>query len=538
MSTRYLQLARASLARTIRYAEAHDLVGRNVATLVDNPKGQIGRPSRSFTLEQSLALLEAAKESRLNAYVVLSLATGLRTEEARELHSEHVDLDGDPGAARPVPPSVAVWHSVRQGGDTKTAKSRRTLALPQAAAQALREHWKRRAEDRLAAGALWQDHDLVFASAIGTPLDAAKNRYVGAISVGFGPDGKRIRRKVTGRTKAEVRDKLKAAHAELDRGLHTSATYTVRQAVEDWLEGGLPGRSERTRSIYREALKPLLEHIGLKPLRELTARDVRRGLEALSDTMSTRYLQLARASLARAIRYAEAHDLVGRNVATLVDNPKGQIGRPSRSFTLEQSLALLEAARESRLNAYVVLSLATGIRTEEARELHWEHVDLDGNPGAARPVPPSVAVWHSVRQGGDTKTAKSRRTLALPQAAVLALREHRKRQAEDRLAAGALWQDHGLVFASAVGTPLDAANVRREFRKITEAAGLGVGWAPRDLRHTFVSLMSADGVPIEEIARLAGHNRTATTELVYRHELRPVITTGAEVMDRILNLRG
>jgi len=66
-----------------------------------------------------------------------------------------------------------------------------------------------------------------------------------------------------------------------------------------------------------------------------------------------------------------------------------------------------------------------------------------------------------------------------------------------------LWQDHGLVFASTIGTPLDAANVRREFRKITAAAGLGTDWAPRDLRHTFVSLMSADGVPIEEIARLA-----------------------------------
>ena len=116
-----------------------------------------------------------------------------------------------------------------------------------------------------------------------------------------------------------------------------------------------------------------------------------------------------------------------------------------------------------------------------------------------------------------------------------ALREHQKRQEEDRPAAGALWQDHGLVFCSTVGTPLDAANVRREFRKITEAAGLGEGWAPRDLRHTFVSLMSAGGVPVEETARLAGHNRTATTELVYRHELRPVITTGAEVMDRILD---
>jgi hypothetical protein len=175
-------------------------------------------------------------------------------------------------------------------------------------------------------------------------FDAAKNRYVGAISVGFGPDGKRIRHKVTGRTKAEVRDKLKAAHAELDRGLHTSATYTVQPAVDDWLEGGLQGRSERTRSIYREALKPLLEHIGTRPRRELTARDVRRGLEALSERMSTRYMQLARASLARAIRYGEAHDPVGRNVANLVDNSKGQVGRPSRSFTLEQSLALLEAA--------------------------------------------------------------------------------------------------------------------------------------------------------------------------------------------------
>jgi integrase len=224
-------------------------------------------------------------------------------------------------------------------------------------------------------------------------------------------------------------------------------------------------------------------------------------------------------------------------VATLVDPPTGAVGRPSRSLTLEQSLSLLDVARESRLNAYVVLSLTVGIRTEEARELRWDHVDLDGDPGAARPVPPSVAVWRSVRQGGDTKTAKSRRTLALPLIAVQALREHRRRQAEDRLAAGAVWEDHGLVFASAVGTPLDAANVRREFRKIASAAGLGTGWAPRDLRHTFVSLMSADGVPIEEIARLAGHNRTATTELVYRHELRPVITTGAEAMDRILARR-
>jgi hypothetical protein len=172
-------------------------------------------------------------------------------------------------------------------------------------------------------------------------FDAAKNRYVGAVSLGFGPDGKRIRRKVTGRTKQDVRDKLKALHAELDRGLHTSSTYTVRQAVADSLTGGMPGRTERTRSVYKEAVTPLLQRIGAKPLKELTAGDVRAGLEALSGRLSTRYLQIAKASLARAIRYAEAHDRVGRNVATLVDPPKGAVGRPSRALILEQSLALL-----------------------------------------------------------------------------------------------------------------------------------------------------------------------------------------------------
>src|SRR5262245_58296071 len=82
---------------------------------------------------------------------------------------------------------------------------------------------------------------------------AEKNRYVGAGSLGFGTDGQRIRRKDYGRTKQEVRDKLRALQAELDRGLRISGRYTVRQAVEHWLRDGLPGRSERTRSVNREA---------------------------------------------------------------------------------------------------------------------------------------------------------------------------------------------------------------------------------------------------------------------------------------------
>ena len=68
---------------------------------------------------------------------------------------------------------------------------------------------------------------------------------------------------------------------------------------------------------------------------------------------------------------------------------------------------------------------------------------------------------------------------------------------------------------------------------MTAAAGLGARWVPKELRTSFVSMMSYQGVPVEEIARLAGHASSRTTEVIYRRELRPVITTGAEVMDQI-----
>jgi site-specific recombinase XerD len=108
-------------------------------------------------------------------------------------------------------------------------------------------------------------------------------------------------------------------------------------------------------------------------------------------------------------------------------------------------------------------------------------------------------------------------------------------QHADRLTAGEVWQDHDLVFCTRVGTPLDAANIRRQFRDITDSAGIGRGWTPQELRHTFVSLLSASGTPVEEIARLVGHSSTRTTEVIYRQELRPVLTRGAEAMDTIFD---
>jgi len=375
----------------------------------------------------------------------------------------------------------------------------------------------------------------------------------GEITLGYTGDGKRARRKVSGKTKAAVVDKLRELHTDLRQGVVPKtgyANYTVRQAADEWLAHGLDGRSAKTIKKNQNMLEPILKLTGTRRLRELSAADVRQALSAMAAEYSSSAVTMGHLALKRAIRHAEANDLVSRNVATLVDTPKGREGRPSKSLTVEQAVAVIAAARtlpEMELHpglkdvrrpatvmyAYIVLSLLAGLRTEEARALCWQHVNLDGDPQAKPPVPPHVAVWRSVRVHGETKTERSRRTLGLPQLAAEGLRALLESQAEERLLAGERWRETGLVFTTSLGAALDAANVRKMFKRVCRLAEVGDDWTPRELRTSFVSLMSHRGVSIEEIARLVGHSSTRTTEVVYRRELRPVITTGAEIMDEI-----
>jgi len=160
--------------------------------------------------------------------------------------------------------------------------------------------------------------------------DESKSRYVGAVSLGFSGSGALVRKKVSGRTKAEVRDKLRELHHQVDSGLRPRRRYTVGDALEDWLAHGVDGLSARTVTLYRGTIvKALDEELGAVRLTELTASDVQRALAAMAPRLSTRTVQIAHNVLVRAIRQAERDDLVGRNVAALVDTPKGQAsGRP------------------------------------------------------------------------------------------------------------------------------------------------------------------------------------------------------------------
>jgi hypothetical protein len=224
--------------------------------------------------------------------------------------------------------------------------------------------------------------------------DRSRNRWVGTITVGWKPDGRRDRITVRGRTKTEVKDKLRVKHLELTAGVRTPANYTVEQCLKDWLET-LNTQAESTVTGYRIMARHMIELIGYVKLIDLKVRDVDFVLGKLAKRLSTRSVRLARMILIQAIRNAMVNDLAVRNVADLAAVPPGKPGRPSRSLNLEQALAVLDAAKGERLWPYVAVSMLGGIRTEEARALRWSEVDLEVG---------TVAVYRSVRRTGETKT--------------------------------------------------------------------------------------------------------------------------------------
>jgi integrase len=181
---------------------------------------------------------------------------------------------------------------------------------------------------------------------------------------------------------------------------------------------------------------------------------------------------------------------------------------------LDQAKTLFKAAKGERLEALYILMLTTGIRPGEAMGLPWANVDLDAGKM-------TISQALTRRSGGNTigegKTGRGGwRTLGLPAPVIRALKAHQRRQEQERKRAGERWQDHGLVFCTPIGTPLDPDNQRRAFAELTERAGLG-RWHPHELRHSAASLMLQQEVPLEVVSDVLGHKSIRITKDVYGH---------------------
>ena len=227
-------------------------------------------------------------------------------------------------------------------------------------------------------------------------------------------------------------------------------------------------------------------------------------------------VQFVHAVLRNALQNAVREELVVRNVAKLVQisNPDYRAGR---GLSLAEAHRVLQASEAEPLHALYVLALYLGLRRAELLGLRWEDVVLDPEPGRY----PLLEINQTLqRVGGELqfvppKTRTSRRTVPLPPVCVRVLKDHAKRQAEQRAVAGSDWREHGLVFPSRVGTPMEPDNLRRSWDRIKKAAGVELRF--HDLRHTCVTLLLDLGVPPHIVREIAGHSALDVTMTIYAH---------------------
>ena len=339
-------------------------------------------------------------------------------------------------------------------------------------------------------------------------------------------DGKR--RRVTGSTRTEALGKLDKLRATAAAGLPTGDDTRLGVYLTWYSEKVVSKKHPNTQSNYVWAFRQL-EPLHGKRLRDLSPIDVETLLERLADREPTKAAQkrrggrtkpLGRTSLARiksclgaALKKAQARGLVDRNIALLVELPADLAEPvPKKALTQEEARRLLASIKGDRWEAMFLVAITLGLRPGEVLGLQWKAVDLEAG---------TLEVRQSLQRlpGGalvlGPPKKDSYRTVRLRDELVDALRAHRVSQKKEQLQASG-WDDHGLVFPSAVGTPTDFSNLRRLVQQRCREARVTV-ISPNEFRHSAATLLSEAGAPIQDVADMLGHNDLRMLAKHYRH---------------------
>jgi integrase len=185
---------------------------------------------------------------------------------------------------------------------------------------------------------------------------------------------------------------------------------------------------------------------------------------------------------------------------------------------------------EDRAAALWILMASTGMRRGEAIGLTWDVTDLDA--GRLQVVRTLITVGNEIHWSSP-KTARGRRAVALDAGTVTALRRHRARQAEEKLALGTEYEDAGLVFSRPDGRPLHPKWVSDEFQRRAGQLDLPV-IRLHDLRHTYATLALQAGIQTKIVSERIGHASTSITSDIYQHVSPEMQADAAEAVGRLL----
>jgi integrase len=332
---------------------------------------------------------------------------------------------------------------------------------------------------------------------------------LGVVDLGW-VNGKRVRKRITRRTRREVVLQVRDLVAKAEQGqLSRERPPDLSRWLDTYIAEVAKGRVRPTTLVSYEShiehhIKPGLGHHRIDQLRpQHIAAFYRDRPESLAASTVRRIHAVLRRTLTVAVRWG----LISSNPATTVDPPPLP-SREIRPYSLDEARAFLAAAFGDRLAARRVVGISLGLRQGEVLGLQWDDVDFEHK---------RLHVRRTLRlqPGGSlalvqTKTLRSNRSIPMPSPVVASLHSHREKQAEGRALAQDMWRDSELVFTSTVGTPVHPRNDYRSFQRILSGAGLR-RIRVHDLRHTTASVLLAQGVPARVVMEILGRSQISIT---------------------------
>lgn len=359
-------------------------------------------------------------------------------------------------------------------------------------------------------------------------FDEAKDLFVGTISLGTDPSGKRRRSTVYAKTKVELVVKLRELKAKPPEASDPGASQTLRDYLTFWLAAILTaGCKPKTHECYeRAARNHITPYLGAVPVTELNAYHAHQLFAALSKAGATAYTQrYAFRVLRSALTYAV------EPLRTLPHNPMFGVKAPKHvtkimsTWTPEQCGAFLTSTADDWYHAAYVLQIDLGIREGEMLSLYWENVDFQEQVIHVRTT--LNCIRGKITGRGEPKTAASKRTIPMTPRVSSVLRHHRAILMERGLAA-CPW-----VVPTKRGGPVNPSNFLRAYGTAVEAAGLPY-ICPHELRHSHATILVKNGVAISDISERLGHGSKTTTLNTYVHsdleQQRKVTEKFAEIM--------
>ncbi len=353
-----------------------------------------------------------------------------------------------------------------------------------------------------------------------------KNSYTIVLNLGIDPTtGKRKQQWISAKgTKRDAEKRLSELLIQLDNGIFMKpGKTTLAEFLDRWLKDYVwpnlaPRTAEGYESIIRQHLIPQLGNITLtqlKPehLQKYYSEMLRSGRCKSASNLSAQTVRHHHAALHKALQTAVEWGLLSRNVADAVRPPHAE--RPEMHTWGENDITrFLEAAKSTPYYALFYTALFTGMRRSELLALHWQDIDF---------ILSQVYVSRSLHQLRDgsfvfrsPKTAKGRRTVALPPSAILVLNDYHDKQKLERAMLGAPLKDDDLVFSHLDGKPLRPNTITRAWTMLAARAGLKV-IRLHDARHTHASLMLKQGIHPKIVQERLGHSSIAITLDTYSH---------------------